>query len=200
MDGQQIAQVQALSADEWALIGRITAEGFADDPVNLWAFNGTGAMPGVYTAMARYQYMPKGFGHKTADERGGTMWLPPGADKGYGLRGSLQIGAAIMRHGGLRGMRNALDIGGTLAAKTPKEPHFYLFSIALPPDARGKGLGGALMRAGLEKVDAQHMPAYLENSKERNIPFYRQFGFEILEEIVPGKGSPPMWLMWRNAR
>ncbi len=44
------------------------------------------------------------------------------------------------------------------------------------------------------------MPAYLESSKERNVPLYRRFGFEVIEEHRSKVGSPPIWRMWREPR
>ena len=52
----------------------------------------------------------------------------------------------------------------------------------------------------LERCDAEGLPAYLESSKERNVPFYRRHGFEVREEIHFGPGGPPMWPMWRAPR
>jgi hypothetical protein len=58
--------------------------------------------------------------------------------------------------------------------------------------------GGKLMAAGLQRADAEHMPVYLESSKESNVPFYRRFGFELIEKVTPAKGCPSMWPMWRE--
>lgn len=189
--------VLELQADEWKLIGDIVADGFSDDAVNLWTFGSAQVLPPVYRTMARYCYLPKGFGHKTADGKAGTLWLPAQANKGYGVMGNLSLAHAIVTKGGWQAVKNSLTIDSFLSRKTPSEAHYYLFAIAVSSDLRGKGCGGQLMRAGLERVDQAGMPAYLENSKERNISFYKNYGFEIIEEVVPGKGCPPMWLMWR---
>ncbi|MBI2384103.1 MAG: GNAT family N-acetyltransferase [Gammaproteobacteria bacterium] len=192
--------VVALEAREWPLIGDVIAEAFADDPVNLWAFNGVAAMRPSFRAMARYLYLVRGFGHRTADGRAGTLWLPPGAAKSHGLRGTLALARALTWHGGLRAVRNGLAIDAFMNRKRPREPHYYLFAIAVAPELQGKGRGGLLMREALRRVDGEGMPAYLESSRARNLPFYRQFGFEVVEEAAPARGCPPVWRMWRPAQ
>jgi hypothetical protein len=48
-------------------------------------------------------------------------------------------------------------------------------------------------------ADEAGRPVYLENSNEKNLGFYRQHGFRVVGEFVPGKGCTPMWPMWREA-
>lgn len=192
--------LMALARDEANIIGKIIADGFADDPVNLWTFNGTAAMQPVFTTMAEHLYLPHGFGHKTSDNNAGTLWLPPGAQKDYNLAATFKMAIAIARYGGMTAFRNTLALDNFLKNKIPTEPHYYLFAISVHPTLQGKGIGGKLMRAALEEVDKAKKPAYLESSKDTNIPFYRNHGFEVIEEVIPAPGSPPMWLMWREAR
>ena len=192
--------VRTLAADESRLIGRIIADGFHDDPVNLWAFNGTGAMQPVFTAMARHLYLKKGFGHCSSDGLAGTLWLPPGAKKTYGL-GNLSMARDILFHGGFIGVKHSLAIDAFMARRRAGlAAHFYLFAIAVHPGLQGRGIGAKLMKQALEQVDRDNMPAYLENSKARNTPFYERYGFEVMEEIRPAPDCPPMWLMWRQPR
>lgn len=190
----------SITQDDAALMGRIVTDGFYYDAVNRWAFNGTAAMLPMFTAMARYLYAKKGYGHRTTDGKAGTLWLAPGAPKGYGVRGNLVMATILARRAGLRGIKNALTIEHVLDSKRPQTPHHYLFAISVHPELQGKGIGGQLMREALTRIDREKSPAYLENSKERNIAFYRNHGFEITEEIQPAKDSPPMWLMWREPR
>ena len=66
------------------------------------------------------------------------------------------------------------------------------------PAHQGKGLGGAAVRAGLERA-AGRLPAYLETAKERNLAFYQRLGFRVTDEwSVPG-GGPRFWSMLREA-
>ncbi len=78
--------------------------------------------------------------------------------------------------------------------------HAYLWFIGVAPEAQGLGVGSRLLAAGLERVDAQGLPAYLESSNIANVPLYQRFGFEITGEIQPMPGSPKLYAMWREAR
>lgn len=194
------AGIRSLLPGEASLIGNVVAKAFADDPVNLWAFNGTKAMPAAFTAMARHYYLRRGFGHVTGDGKSGTLWVPPGISKNYGVTGNVSLATAILMKGGLKALRRGIAIDNALMKKHPVQPHYYLFAIAVDPNAQGMGYGSQLMAQALRKIDADHKPAFLENSKAANIPFYERHGFRILEKIAPVPGCPPMWLMWRDAQ
>ena len=182
------------------MIGTIIADGFADDPVNLWTFGGTGAMAPSFTAMAHHLYLRAGFGHVNALGNAGTLWLPPDVPKAYGI-GNLPLAWHICRHGGPGALRRSLAIDGFMTGRRAAlPPHFYLFAIAVNANERGRGMGSRLMRQGLALADARRLPTYLENSKQANISFYQNHGFKLMEEVTPTPGCPPLWLMWRPAR
>ncbi len=82
----------------------------------------------------------------------------------------------------------------------PKEPHWYLATLGTAPERQGQGVGAALLQPVLDRADEDGMPAYLESSKERNVPFYARFGFEVVEELHSKASGPPMWRMWREPR
>jgi hypothetical protein len=44
------------------------------------------------------------------------------------------------------------------------------------------------------------MPAYLETSTAANVAWYRSHGFEVQHEVRPASGGPPIWTMWREPR
>jgi hypothetical protein len=52
----------------------------------------------------------------------------------------------------------------------------------------------------LDRVDELGEAAFLESSKERNVPLYARFGFEVVDEIPSVAGSPTIWRMWREPR
>ena len=48
------------------------------------------------------------------------------------------------------------------------------------------------MNAGLQRVDHTCRTAYLESSKEINIPFYQNFGFDVIGKLLLEKSSPSL--------
>ena len=81
----------------------------------------------------------------------------------------------------------------------PSEPHYYLEVVGTDPARQGQGHGAALLNEVLEKADAEGVGAYLESSKDSNVPYYRRFGFDVVGEIHHPDG-PTMWRMWRDPR
>jgi GNAT superfamily N-acetyltransferase len=80
----------------------------------------------------------------------------------------------------------------------PAAPHWYLQVLGTEPAEHGRGIGSALMAPVLERCDDEGVPAYLESSKERNIPYYERHGFRVTGELDLPKGGPPVWPMWRD--
>jgi GNAT superfamily N-acetyltransferase len=79
----------------------------------------------------------------------------------------------------------------------PAQPHWYLDLLGTAPDAQGRGLGSALLRELLERVDVEGASSYLETDRSANLPFYERAGYAVLgEERVLGVR---VWRMWRPA-
>jgi GNAT superfamily N-acetyltransferase len=81
-----------------------------------------------------------------------------------------------------------------------KEPHWYVHIVGVDPPRQGTGLGRGLLAHGLAMTDADGLPAYLETSNPKNLPFYGRFGFEVIDEVRLSGGYPPLWAMRRPAR
>ena len=80
-----------------------------------------------------------------------------------------------------------------------REPHWYLSTLGTDPEAQGRGLGSAMLAPVLGLCDEDGWPAYLESSKESNIPFYERHGFRVTGEIQVPDG-PKLWPMLRPPR
>ena len=65
----------------------------------------------------------------------------------------------------------------------PKEPIAYLWFIGVNPQLQGKGVGSAFIKEVIQECERKKRPIYLETSMEKNLPFYKKFGFEIFQSL-----------------
>ena len=180
-------------------VGHILGEAFADDPVTLWILRSRWLITVTMTRLAHAVYVPHGFVDYSTDGCGAAMWLPPGASAGLRGRDTAALALACLVAGRPAALARARAFGEAVSTAKPRTPHVYLFAIGVVPAAQGKGLGGALLRAGLAAVDRAGMPAYLESTKAANIPIYQRYGFELCDMPRLPEGCPPLYPMWRPA-
>lgn len=193
-DGQRRA-----TASDWRLVGDITAEAFAQDPVNLYVFGKARAIRSCMRILARSVYVPAGFSfiHKLV---GATMWLPPGATPRFGGLAQAIFAVSMARFASKGAMQRAMELSSKMDAHHPTEPHMYLFTIGAVPEARGQGIGKALLAPVLAACDRDGVPIYLENSNPTNTGFYLANGFETITTFKVGADGPIMEPMWRSPR
>lgn len=98
---------------------------------------------------------------------------------------------------GLRVARRWALVFEALARVHPAEPHAYLATLGVDPDAWSQGLGTALLERWLGGVDAQGLVAWLETDRAANVGFYRRAGFEVALETAVLEA--PVWCMCRPA-
>jgi ribosomal protein S18 acetylase RimI-like enzyme len=175
---------------------------FDDDPVSNFMFAGHRrrqlGLHSFFTSQLRRQYMPFSHVYTTEDRDGAALWGPPGRER-HGILELLQLlptAPFLLSPHTLQALRLMFKV----EALHPSEPHWYLFTLGAAPERQGQGLGSALVRAMLGHIDEAGEPAYLENSKERNVAFYSRFGFEVIDQLRSSSGSPPIWRMWREPR
>jgi GNAT superfamily N-acetyltransferase len=63
----------------------------------------------------------------------------------------------------------------------------------------GQGFGASLIAENLARVDAEHLPSYLESTNPVNLQRYETLGFRSIGEFSP-PGGPTVTTMWREAR
>jgi GNAT superfamily N-acetyltransferase len=191
-------------ADLAATVGAL-ARAFDDDPVMAWIFPDEQMrrrrLPSFFAATLR-STSTRLAGTEVAVQGtqvlGGAIWLPPGAWRPPLWRQLAALPGVVVRLGSRLPVASATY--GALLRVHPARPHWYLSGIGTDPPAQGTGVGAQLLRSRLDRCDVAGAPAYLESSKERNVPFYERHGFTVIGEVsVPG-GGPTLWLMWRDPR
>jgi GNAT superfamily N-acetyltransferase len=173
---------------------------FTDDPVANFMFAGerrrTRGLRSFFTAQIRHQYLPFGHVYTNDELSGAAVWGSPDRER-HGTQELLQMlptAPFIVSSRMHRALRLLFDIDGL----HPREPHWYLATLGTEPERQGHGVGSALIESMLGTIDEEGFPAYLESSKERNVPLYRRFGFEVIDEHHSAGDAPTIWRMWRE--
>ncbi len=192
--------VRVAGAGDAVPLGETLARAFHDDPVMLHFLPDP---QGRHAKLARIFKLlfklgrPYGACYVTGDYEAATLWRPP-------AQWHVPFWQYIVNGPELLGIfgANALTVMNTMdmvEKSHPQKPHWYLQVVGTDPAKQGKGFASLILRDRLKAVDDAHMPAYLESSKESNIPIYRNFGFDVTGEIDIPNG-PRIWPMWREAR
>lgn len=196
--------IRPATAADLPALGRSLANAFADDPIWMWLTRQDerryqrGAA-GFFEADART--MLNGPGEVLVDDQlgGAALWRAPDHWKGT-LADTARIAPAALRLMGARTPRAMAALAGMEKVHPSDVPHWYLSILGTDPAHQGRGVGSALIRSVTDRCDEQGMPAYLESSKETNVPFYARHGFEVTAEHRFAKDGPLLWLMWREPR
>ncbi len=175
---------------------------FADDPVANFMFAGDRrrcrGLRSFFARQIRHQYLSGGHVYTTDDRAGAAIWGAPDRER-HGMVELLQLlptAPFLLSKRMTAALRLLYEVDGL----HPREPHWYLATLGTDPDHQHRGIGSALLRPVLDRADEEGMPAYLESSKERNVPFYARFGFEVVDELRSAPANPTIWLMWRPPR
>ena len=176
------------------------AKTFWDDPVAGHLMPNADRRQAGLRAFFRTQmlsdYLPFGGCYVAEGYAGSAVWAPAGKPLLTGLSGILTM-VPVLPYVATN-LVTTLRVLSLIERLHPHEPHWYLASLGTAVEQQGRGIGTALLQPVLRHCDAEGLPAYLESSKERNVPFYRRHGFEVVEEVaLPGNG-PPIWTMWRE--
>jgi ribosomal protein S18 acetylase RimI-like enzyme len=196
------AVTRRASAADVPALSRMLARAFMDDPVARWSCGPDALRPAVLQRFHATR-LRQTLAHEEVWTAEGldcaALWAPPGHWKTT-VREDLAIVRCVL-HPRLIA-RLPMVAAGLLRVEgghPDRPPHWYLAVLGTDPSAQGRGLGSAVLRAVLERCDADGVGAYLESSKERNIDFYARHGFRPTGELHLPRG-PTMWPMWREPR
>jgi len=162
---------------------------FSSDPIMRYLW------PEPHEYVRHFPTLVRGFGgrafehgaaHVTDAFLGGSLWLPPGvAPDGDALETLFKDTIAEPKRSEI------FSVLEQMGAAHPEEPHWHLAFLGVDPTQQGKGIGAALLRYALARIDEEGLHGYLESSNPANISLYRRHGFEVIREIRVGD-SPPV--------
>jgi ribosomal protein S18 acetylase RimI-like enzyme len=191
----QISSIRGDAEEQRALDVLVTA--FAADPVLRWMY------PDATVYLRHFPAFLRAFGGPAFPSNtvwrlrafeAVALWFPPHVEPD---------GDAVLAEARTSVAPDVLpDLLAVLAqmdAAHPTFPHWYLPWFGVDASRQGMGVGSELLRGCLEIVDRDHLPAYLENTNPRNVPFYERHGFQVVGVSQAGD-FPPLSSMLRPAR
>jgi ribosomal protein S18 acetylase RimI-like enzyme len=168
---------------------------FSADPTNRWCWPQTAeyleSFPAFVRALGGNAFATE-CAFEIAGGSGAALWLPPGVEPDEdALSAIIQSSVHTSRQGDL------YELIQQSAKHHPHTPHWYLPFVGVEPMQQNRGLGGSLLRPVLERCDNERLPAYLESTNPRNVPFYESLGFRRVGMIRSGT-SPEVTPMLRE--
>ena len=136
--------------------------------------------------------LPLGLVWEAGRADGAAVWIPPGQAEAWESHPWNQ--ARILDLADYRGERYD-EFWGWVAAHDPAEPLWQLDSIAVRRELQGRGIGRALIEAGLASARADGTGAFLSTGTPANVTIYRRCGFRVYAETDAPHGGPRIWFM-----
>ena len=183
-------------------VSRTISAALCGDPIWSWAFPDPQRRPAQLDAWwrlfvdgaLRYPWVWTTPAHEAT-----AVWIPPGGTElSAAQEARVEPLLAELVGEGSASVLGALERFET--AHPRDQPHYYLSLLGTHPDHRGRGLGMGLVAANLVRIDAEHMPAYLESSNPANDSRYESVGFVRRGQFSVSEGGPVVTTMWRAAR
>jgi GNAT superfamily N-acetyltransferase len=153
----------------------VLGRSLTDDPIFQWAFGGVAAADDI-AEFAATLYAPLtelGMVWLAGNDTGVAVWVPPGS----------QVA-----------VDSSEEAWAWIESFVPSDT-WYLEVLSVDPEAQGAGIGGALVRHGLDLAAAEGAGVFLETSVARNVPYYERFGFVVVAEEDMPRNGPHVWFM-----
>jgi len=199
--GDVIARA-AVSDDDLSAVTETISLAFHDDPTWSWAFPDPARRHDQYTAFWRFMIagaMRYPWVLITDACEVASVWIPPSGTE-IAVEDESRVEPLLADLVGPRAAEVMELLERFDAAHPRDEPHYYLSLLGTHPAHRGHGLGMALLAENLQRIDLEHMPAYLESSNAANNHRYERYGFTKVGEFYPPGSDKPVTTMWREAR
>jgi len=176
----------------------VLARAFHDDPAWVWLFPDPERRARILPWLFRL-----GFDVTAADVwatagevLGAARWLPPGRPPMRVVPTLRALLVTPVRLGAVTGPFLAYGRAvETMRMQVAPDPHWYLAGIGVAPEAQGRGIGGELLRPGLEAAGREGVPTVLLTNNESNLPFYEAHGFEVVRQGRTPERGPRAWAM-----
>ena len=181
------------------------ARAFQDDP--LFAFfipdasERKNKSPSIFQVMIHYGLLYGETYATSPNLEGVAVWLP--SEKAHmTLWGDIRSGGlSLFLKLGIKSVLRQLsysDYGYSVHKRHAPFRHWLLQPLGIDPMFQGKGYGSTLLKAMFARIDQEHLPCYLDTQTEKNVSFYQQHGFKVVEEFTLPGTKFNNWAMLRE--
>jgi len=192
-------EVTAFTPAQWHPAVATLVSAFAEDPVAVHLFPDRAQRPAgmahIFRMALRYG---KNYGRIDVIQSCGAVavWVQPEYTTPSWwrmVRAGFLASPFVVGGSATRRMLNFEHFISACRMRTMAGPHWFLFCIGVRPDQQGQGLGAALLRHGLQHLQATGIPCYLETANVRNLSFYQKNGFRLVGEQHQPSAGPGVW-------
>lgn len=168
---------------------------FVHEPMMRWPLGSRGDLAERFTrcfACFLEAALPLGVVWEAGQADGAAVWNPPEQREAGEHHPWNQARILALADDGGRRYEAFWD---WVATHDPPGPSWQLDSIAVQPGLQGRGIGKALIEAGLERARADGTCAFLSTGTAANVTIYARCGFRVYDEADAPEGGPRIWFM-----
>jgi GNAT superfamily N-acetyltransferase len=181
-----------------AALAAVFGRAFVHEPMMRWPLGSHGDLAERFTRCFAYfleAALPLGLVWEAGRADGAAVWIPPEQNEAWESHPWNQARIlALADDGGHRYDAFWEWVG----AHDPAEASWQLDSIAVRPERQGRGIGRALIEAGIARARRDGTGAFLSTGTAANVVIYGRCGFRVYHEADAPDGGPRIWFMRRD--
>jgi GNAT superfamily N-acetyltransferase len=115
--------------------------------------------------------------------RSGTVWVADDGSAASLWDAPDGAGSSDLSGLGAGALSRLNQYDAAIHGALPRIPFWYLGVLGTHPDAAGRGLGRAVMAAGIAAAAESGLPCVLETSKPENLEYYARHGWQVTDVV-----------------
>lgn len=202
----QTAELYRTRKEELQDAGAVLADAFGADPVWVKLLDGypktkfDRTIAAFYEASIRY-CLRYGEVYATSEYLEGVIAWVPGDLADMTLWRQIRSGALLpsIRASMLLGTRSLRAVRALAPVPPAREANMggrtftYLQVLGVATELQGRGYGGTLLGALVERSDTTGIPVYTETTLEGAVGVYERYGFQVIDQITLPVLDLPLW-------
>jgi GNAT superfamily N-acetyltransferase len=168
---------------------------FVDEPMLVWPMGENGDRVERFTSafsVALEHLLGLGLVWEAGDAHGAALWFGPEHAEPWAEHAWNDPRIADLTDDGGHRYDEFWD---WVESRTPRGNLWLLDSIGVEPTLQGRGIGTALIAAGLARARTDGVGAFLSTGTARNVSTYGRSGFRVVQDLDAPGGGPHIWFM-----